>query len=519
MFRTNNYTALQVDRKTGELTEKPKRVWSLPIILLVELIGTFAMVFEIIAPSALNLEQFIWYQNIFGTFIMKAFWVSGFILILIFLLRWCSVNLNPAVTLAEVAAGHTTRQQALWMIVIQFVGAFVAAYAAFWMGSNMDVFNSTTDATLQYIDGTYTLDAVFPRLILSPTELVWFDGASWLVDGGVFVNAPIDGSGVGTFELWDATWGVNSTALLYLGIIVIIEVAFTWLLLWSVVGAKKVSHNARPFLIFMVLMVVVSLGIHTNNIALNPARLIAPSVVAQVTGGAQTMQYLVFYLAGEAIAVLLIARSFGKKEMKEAKAIYKETGIVPYKGLHTTGGVAVVGGDQALVEFKSEVRDLVLHIQEDLEITKARYEWVLKGNEPIETMTLEEVQEAIREVKAQGVIDLEQPVTILRKEFAKYIGFGADKYKQMLIAEVKIKKAAEEEAKKAEAEAAKKEAEDKKSAKKDKADDKVEDKQEEVKEEAEKADEVVVKKAPTKKAPTKKAPTKAAPTKKAPTKK
>ncbi len=522
MFRTNNYTALQVDRKTGKPTGKPKRVWSIWLILLIELIGTFAMVFEIIAPSALNLEQFTWYQNIFGTFLMKAFWVAGFILILIFLLRWCSVNLNPAVTLAEVSTGMISRQQGALMIIFQFIGAFAAAYAAMWMGANLEVFNQSVVINgVPGVDATnHTLDAVFPRLILSDTEMVWFADATWLPvdDLGNPINTiwttPIDG----TLNDWfDGTgpafnWEVLGFFLIIMGI----EALYTWLLLWSVVGAKKVSHNARPFLIFAVLMVVVTLGIHTNNIALNPARLIAPSVVAQLSGGAHTIQYIPVFLAGELLAVLLVARRAGKREMKEAKAIYKETGVVAVKGLFT-GANTVMSADATMNEFKSEVREIVLHIQEDLEITKARYEWVLLGNEPIETMTLEEVQEAIREKKAQGIIDIDQPVATLRKEFAKYIGFGADKYKQMLIAEIKAKKAEEDKAKLAEA--AKKVAKDDKKAE-EKVEEAKEVKEENAKEEAKEATTTEeVKKAPTKKAPTKAAPTKTAPTKAAPTKK
>ncbi len=526
MFRTNNYTALQVDRKTGETTEQPKRVWSIWVILLAELIGTFAMVFWIVAPSSLNLGQFEWYNNIFGTFVMKAFWVAGFILILIFLLRWISVNLNPAVTLAEIATGQVTRQQGAAMIGIQFVGAFLGTYLAYWMGVNMEVFNGAIVAFPN--EGTHTLDAVFPRLILSDTEMAWFNGASWLPTDGVFFDPLnyVDG------QIFEPGWVVDHThhtfnreLLGFYILIMLIEAAFTWLLLWSVVGARRVSKNARPFLIFMVLMVVISLGIHTNNIALNPARLMAPAVIAELTGGAKTIIYTPIFLAGELLAVLLIARKAGKREMKEAKAIYKETNVVPYKGLFTTGGAVVAGSNVQLDEFKSEVRDIVLHIQEDLEITKARYKWVLQGNEPIETMSLEEIQEAIREAKAQAVIDLDQPVAVLRKEFAKLLGFGAEQYKKMLIASIKAKAAEAEEAKKAEAEKAEEKAKTEKESKEVKKGSK-EEKVEEAKEEAvDKKEEAVeeakapTKKAPTKKAPTKKAPTKAAPTKKAPTKK
>ncbi len=472
MFRTNVYTAEAVDKKTGNPTGKPKKIWALGLVLLVELIGTFLMVFEIIAPSALQLEQFEWYNQVFGTYLMKAFWVAGFILILIFLLRWCSVNLNPAVTLAEVATGHVKKERAAWMIVIQVAGATLAAYAAYWMGANMEVFNAgVLSHNSQYYLGTYTLDAVFPVLQLSQNELSWIGDATtnqWIADGvmtstGKFVVAPTGHNGdisamTAFFGLWDAEWGYNSTALAWLAVVVAIEFVFTWLLLWSVVGAKRVSHNARPFLIFAVLMVVVTLGIHTNNIALNPARLVGPAVIAQVTGGAHTMQYVPFFLAGELLAVLAVAKTAGRREMKAAKAAYKETGLFTTvgTGVVTDSAVAAIKADEEA--FKADIRDVVLHIQEDLEIVKARYKWVLEGKDPIETMTLEEVQAAIKAKKATGVIDTEQPVTVLRKEFAKYLGYGEAQYKELkkqaALAEIQARKAAMQ----AEQEAAKKDA-------------------------------------------------------------
>ncbi len=104
-------------------------------------------------------------------------------------------------------------------------------------------------------------------------------------------------------------------------------------------------------------MLVVTLGIHTNNVALNPARLIAPAVVSQLMGGAHTLQYVLIFLAGELLAVLLVARTAGKREYKAA----------------VKGGVVagtVTGNDEI---FKSEVKVGVLAIRNDVEGTKGRY--------------------------------------------------------------------------------------------------------------------------------------------------
>lgn len=403
-----------------------KKVWRLPIILLAELIGTFLMVFEIIAPSALNLSaNTVWYDKIFGTFFMKAFWVAGFILILILLLRWISVNLNPAVTLAEMAVGNTSKQQGAWMIAIQFVGAFLAAYAGYWMGTHMDVFNGAgtlATSTAAWVDGQSTLDAVYPILKLSQNEVEWLSATNNLLVAFPGVTGTLDATtgawtpDAGIFTLW--TQGVNgfalnSTAWAFIAITFALETIYTWLLLWSIVGARKVSNGARPFLIFLVLMLVVTLGIHTNNVALNPARLIAPAVVSQLMGGAHTLQYVLIFLAGELLAVLLVARTAGKREYKAA----------------VKGGVVagtVTGNDEI---FKSEVKVGVLAIRNDVEGTKGRYKWVLDGNAPIESMTKEELESAITKAKADKVINTSLDLKEVKKEFSLFLGLGAAGYK------------------------------------------------------------------------------------------
>ncbi len=416
-----------------------KKVWRLWFVLLIEFIGTFAMVFEIIAPSALQLDQFAWYQNIFGTYIMKAFWVAGFILILIFLLRWVSVNLNPAVTLSEVAVGNTSKQQAAWMILFQFAAAFLAAYAAFWMGTNMEMFN-TAAAANNYIGSTdysaFNADAVYPVLRLSGNEQAWFGDMSWYTDYFKVNHGVAVDSLNGTFTLWGASWEKNSSALGFLGITFLLEMIYTWLLCWSVVGAKKVSHNARPFLIFAVLMVVVALGIHTNNIALNPARLVGPAVVTAAVGGVNTLPYVLVFLFGELAAVLLIAKTAGRREYREAVKA-KKAGVV-------------LSEASDIEAFKNDVKTAVIAIQNDVANTKANYKWVLEGNNPIETMDKEELLKNIKAKKADKLIEETLDIKELRKEFTLFLALGSKGF---------------ENAKK---EAAAKEAESKKESKKDK---------------------------------------------------
>jgi glycerol uptake facilitator-like aquaporin len=52
-------------------------------------------------------------------------------------------------------------------------------------------------------------------------------------------------------------------------------------------GGKYVTYAGRPFVIFGMLFIIIALGGRTHNVALNPARLVAPAVVGQMYGGAQ----------------------------------------------------------------------------------------------------------------------------------------------------------------------------------------------------------------------------------------
>lgn len=315
---------------------KQKDVWRLWFVLFVELFGTFAMVFEIIAPSALDLGQYDWYNMIFGTFIMKSFWVAGFILLLIFVLRKVSVNLNPAVTLSEIATGHHTWTRGIEMIVFQFIGAFLAAFLAY--GSA--VWGGTWQAFGEGSTGS-TLDAVYPRLIFSNIEVNWFGFKPSYMD---FLSSQPSTN----------QWPFAIVSY-------IMEFSLTFALIASVIYGKKIGAQwGRPFTIFGTLMVIVFLGIHTNNIALNPARLYAPAVVSQVMGGAQTLQFTWIFLFGELTAVALV---FYIETIKNTKAgnvpdaIKKELGIVSSEAI----------------------------------ITKIRYEWVLSGKKQLENMTKEEL--------------------------------------------------------------------------------------------------------------------------------
>ncbi len=367
-----------------------KKVWRLWFILLIELLGTFVMVFEIIAPSALGLDQFDWYNQIFGTYVMKAFWVAGFILILIYLLGKVSVNLNPAVTLSEVAVGNTKWSQAFWMIVVQAIGATVAAYVAYWIGGNVEVFSQANDSIAT---GNYTLDAVYPVFQVSDNVAKWLD-----LSNQKFVAAPIDDGIIGTINgtdswTWNIDWWITSNDAekwLFMIIPFTLETIYTFILISSVVYILKHGSKLRPFLIFLTLMIVVTLGISTNNIALNPARLMGPAVVAQVTGGAQTLQYSWIFLSGELTAVLLVFLIESKKVKKE--------------------GIS-----------KAKVKNHLVDLHKEVSLLKIKYNWVSKGNKAFEQMTLRELKEAIVNEKADSYVNMNAKHEVLEREFILYL--------------------------------------------------------------------------------------------------
>lgn len=345
--------------------DKGKLEWKLWVVLLIEFLGTFIMVFEIIAPSAFGLGKDwsgmdvsqAWinfndiYGIIFGSYFMKAFWVAGFILLLIFLLRNISVNLNPAVTMSEVATGEHSWTKGLAMIATQFAAGILAGEVAWAISDAMGIWNGTDSVS------TSSLDAVYPRFITSTTEqqLFGLNGLDSFEDSGTYIDWN-ENQAMGWGDWW---YGIISYLL---------EFAFTFALVSSVIYASK-NRMTHPFVITGTVLIAVVLGIHTNNIALNPARLMGAAIPTQIHGGDETLQYSWIFLSGEVSAVLLVFFIESKRKEKEGStvpAIKKELGLVA-----------------------SEVA-----------ITRVRYEWVLAGNKQLERMNRNELVSAAEAIKA-----------------------------------------------------------------------------------------------------------------------
>ncbi len=354
-------------------TEKGKNVFKLWVVLLIEFIGTFLMVFEIIAPSSFDLGSNDVYSVIFGSFFMKAFWVSAFILLLIYLLRNISVNLNPAVTLSEVATGHHNWTKAFWMILIQFLGAFCASETAYFIANAA----GTWDAS---VAENSVLDAIYPVLRFSSMEqqLLSLDSS--------YINFLEPGFKLDTYKEGA-----------YLIILFAIEALYTFVLISSVIwGSKYISNSLRPLIIFGTLLIIITLGIHTNNIALNPARLMAPAISSQLHGGAKTLQFSWVFLFGELFAVMLVFYIESIKNKKVGNTV-------------------------------SEMKKVIKNISYDRIILEAKYDWSLKGNKPIEKMNLEELKATAKKLKIESKIaDLKNKAEIENVIFEHLI-FDLDK--------------------------------------------------------------------------------------------
>lgn len=230
---------------------KKYRNWK--TILLAELIGTYLLTLWIILPSSVGFDSMNnWWGYIWTLMIMKALWVAGFIVFIVYVLRYISVNLNPAVTIAEIAKGNDKLPIGLAKINIQFAGGIMAGFTALGLAVLTD-------------NNTSNLDAISPLVR-------HYDFNN--LGSGVWYDNPILSKSYNDFNGGQGIFVMSS---------MILEFIYTYALLASVFyWQKKVSHNMRPIVIGLIVWLAVTLGLRTNNIALNPARLIGPAIAQSV---------------------------------------------------------------------------------------------------------------------------------------------------------------------------------------------------------------------------------------------
>lgn len=262
---------------------KKYRNWK--TILLAELIGTYLLTLWIILPSSVNFDSMNnWWGYIWSLMIMKALWVAGFIVFIVYVLRYISVNLNPAVTIGEIAKGNDKLPIGIAKINVQFVGGIMAGFTGLGLAILTD-------------NNSSTLDAISP--------IVRWNDWSNIGSMGWYDN-PIASKNYADFNGGQAAFVASSMVL---------EFSYTFALLASVFyWEKKVSHNMRPIVIGLIVWLVVTLGVRTNNIALNPARLVGPAIAQTVgvnagflTNNINYTDWMWVYLVSEFAAAALFA--------------------------------------------------------------------------------------------------------------------------------------------------------------------------------------------------------------------
>ncbi|NOQ50241.1 MAG: hypothetical protein GQ557_01065 [Mycoplasmataceae bacterium] len=246
--------------KTYSIGRK-KMVWKTWLVLLIEFIGTFLLTFLIIAPSvfglyALESENFSGsaatfveiFTKIFQPMFMRALWVGAGIWILIIWFNKISMNFNPVVTFAEMGAGNIDNSQGVLKIFIQVIAAILASAFAYLIANAAGIDVESLDSIRLGVHNSYLLGA---------DDNVFSYGTNMVVNPDT-----------GFVRIWYALLQFTLEFILTFGLLAVIFLT------------EKISIGPRSFIISIGIVILVSIGIRTNNIAINPARLLGPAIVA-----------------------------------------------------------------------------------------------------------------------------------------------------------------------------------------------------------------------------------------------
>lgn len=271
------------------------------VVLLSEFFGTIALTLWIILPSTLAFSEpdahlkhhdfWVAWGKIWELMFMKAFWAGIFVCFIVYLLRPISANLNPSVTIAEVGADNIKWVGAGEKIVVQLAGGICAGFFAYLIADAAGTWHFV-DSSGNVIYDT-TLDAISPK---------W---THYNFDNFSYFDA--------TYVTKDFTDMTNAGKGIFISSSFLIEILLTYCLIGSVFWfPNKISHFWRPVFVGIVIWIVISIGIRTNNIPINPARLMGPAIAHDVmsasTGVNDSTMYtywMWFYLIAEIIAGFL----------------------------------------------------------------------------------------------------------------------------------------------------------------------------------------------------------------------
>lgn len=296
----------------NEIKKIENKIWKkkLWVILLAEFLGTIALTLWIIIPSTMafttpqahtnNINFWETWSNIWSLMFMKALWAALFVVFIVYLLRSISVNLNPAVTIAEIGYGNDPLSRGLLKILVQFCGGICAGFFAYLISDSMGLWNSAENPA----NYQTSLDAVYPVW----THYTW--------DGSIDYN-----SALYTTKSYDEM----DFGGLFVTISFFLEILYTGILIGGVFLFKNVTHFWRPIVVGIGVWLAVALGIRSANFSINPARMMGPAiahdVMASATGVNGDVMYTIwipFYLVAQIIAGLCFAY-YGKKQINKNK--------------------------------------------------------------------------------------------------------------------------------------------------------------------------------------------------------
>ncbi len=357
-----------------------KNFW---VILLVELIGTFILVFGILLPSAASFGDWTVHQHniafwkavqlTFTPLTMKALWVALLIALLVIPTIRISANFNPAVTIVEMGIGNDSKKLGFSKIGVQFLGGIAAGLFAVLVAHSINADRSSSN-----------LDAIAPII----RHFKW--SSSKILDP-TYITIAISGK--------DLIW--------YTPLHFVMEFILTFLLLWSVFLFGEQSKLKRTLIITLMVWVIVTIGLRTNNIALNPARAFGPAFADLASGYGKTadlnssfyIEWVWIIMAAEVLA------SFAFIKFRTHKLALEEEYVV-YK------------------KQQKENNSKATTTSEDTSTTSVE----ARLNEDTSTMSIEttlddEVSETNDEISVETTVEDEIPTTkkVENKEEEKYI--------------------------------------------------------------------------------------------------
>ncbi len=264
---------------------KKQIIWRTWVVLLVEAIGTFILVFGILAISALSFEnsahhssnESFWkgIESIFTWFIVVALYVGILIYILLLLFRNVSANFNPVVTVIEIYTKKDTPKLGAYKITVQMTFALAAAFFIYGVSNWTGIWDSQSSADLEH-----TLGAVYP----------YFKSWNWSdLSGGHYAVTFTDYT-IESFLYWVA--------------IILIETIFIFIALTQIFWVK-LSKNLHSIWVALVFVILITVGLRFSTVSLNPARMFAPAIVTEILGGNNTLQFAWIYFAGQAFGVAI----------------------------------------------------------------------------------------------------------------------------------------------------------------------------------------------------------------------